>query len=228
MLSSTNSIDSSPELFKELDHNPKQRVPKKVLDRNDFMLLFIKQLEYQDPMKPLDNNQMATQLALFSQVDQLFDLNQKVAKALDTVKGQELDLVSNLVGRLVRVEGASARVEGGRFLGAKVHLENPVSDLKAKIYAPDGTLVKTIDMGGLSAGDHLIKWDATNEAGQRVSDGNYKIHLEWKGAKDLKPEIETIGRITRALLGDDPKLIVNDQLKVSPQDLKEILAGGRV
>ncbi|HFB83209.1 MAG TPA: flagellar hook assembly protein FlgD, partial [Thermodesulfatator sp.] len=57
-----------------------QRVPKKVLDRDDFMMLFITQLQYQDPMNPIQNNEMAQQLALFNQVDQLFNLNENFEK----------------------------------------------------------------------------------------------------------------------------------------------------
>ncbi len=226
MLTNTTDTSSAQKLFQELDPTPKQRVPKKVLDRDDFIQLFIKQLEYQDPMKPLDNNQMATQLALFGQVDQLFDLNEKLEKALDLAHGQELGLVSGLVGRLVRVDGQTGRVENGQFLGAKVHLDDPVNDLKVKIYAADGSLVKTLDLGGLSAGDHLISWDATNEAGQRVADGDYTLRLEWDGPEDLKPTVETVGRVTRALLGEDPQLVINDRIKVKPEDLKEIISGG--
>ncbi len=226
MVTNTTDTSTAQKLFQELDPTPKQRVPKKVLDRDDFIQLFIKQLEYQDPMKPLDNNQMATQLALFSQVDQLFDLNEKLGKALDLAHSQEMGLVSNLVGRLVRVEGNTGRVENGTFLGATVHLDDPVNDLKVKIYASDGTLVKTLDLGGLAAGDHAIAWDATNEAGQKVADGDYSLRLEWDGPDDLKPGVETVGRVTRALLGDDPQLVINDRLKVNPEDLKEIISGG--
>ena len=53
-----------------------QRVAKKVLDMQDFIQLFITQLQYQDPMNPIENNEMAIQLALFNQVDQLFKINE--------------------------------------------------------------------------------------------------------------------------------------------------------
>jgi len=46
-----------------------KRIPKKVLDREAFMQLFIKQLQFQDPMKPVENHEMALQLAAFNQVD---------------------------------------------------------------------------------------------------------------------------------------------------------------
>lgn len=226
MVTNTTGTSTTEKLFQELDTGPKQRVPKKVLDRDDFMLLFIKQLEYQDPMKPLDNNEMATQLALFNQVDQLFDLNEKVDQAVKLAKNQEMGIITSLVGRLVRIKSSTGRVEDGRFLGATLKLDTPVSDAKLKIFSQDGTLVKTLDLGGLSAGEHQISWDATNDAGEKLPDGNYRLRLECTGEDDVKATLETIGRVTRALLGDNPELVVNGTEKTKLEDLLEIIDGG--
>jgi len=213
-------------LFQELDPTPKQRVPKKVLDRNDFMLLFIKQLEYQDPMKPLDNNEMATQLALFNQVDQLFSVNQKLEDFMKVAKNQEMVVLTSLIGRLVKVKGELGRVENGRFLGAKLKVEEPVSRAKVKIFSSDGRLVRTINLGGLSPGEHEISWDAKDENGQVVPDGNYRLVLETESNQD-KATLETIGRITAALIKEDSSTLIFDgQRGIKLEDIQEIMADG--
>ncbi len=213
-------------LFQELDPNPKQRVPKKVLDRNDFMLLFIKQLEYQDPMKPLDNNEMATQLALFNQVDQLFSINEKLDYFMNEAQNLEISVLTSLIGRLVVVEDQIGRVENGHFLGAKLEVKEPVSEAKIKIFSSDGHLVRTLNLGGLSPGEHEISWDAKDDNGQTVPDGNYRLVLETQGDQD-KISLETVGRITGAFLKEDSStLLFNGQREIKLEDIQEIMADG--
>ncbi len=213
-------------LFQELDPNPKQRVPKKVLDRNDFMLLFIKQLEYQDPMKPLDNNEMATQLALFNQVDQLFSINQRLEDFMKAAKNQEMAVLTSLIGRLVRVKGQLGRVENGQFLGARLKIEEPLSQATVKVFSSDGHLVRTLNLGGLSPGEHEISWDAKDDNGQTVPDGNYRLVLETQGDQD-KISLETVGRITGAFLKEDSStLLFNGQREIKLEDIQEIMADG--
>jgi len=213
-------------LFTELDTQPKTRVPKKVLDRDDFMLLFIKQLEYQDPLNPLENNEMATQLALFNQVDQLFDLNEKFSQIIEIAEGNVLSTMAGLIGKKALAESELARVENGHFLGGKLVLEEPVEGVRLKIYSSEGNLVREMDLGALPAGEHEIDWDATNEQGETVPDGTYRLYLETSNPEDRSlVTIKTVGRLTGALLeGEDYKLLFNGQSRLSLSDLEKILA----
>ena len=217
---------NTPELFTELDTSPKQRVPKKVLDRNDFMLLFIKQLEYQDPLKPLENNEMATQLALFNQLDQLFDLNEKFEEIISLAKKDSLQTAANLIGKKALVKSELLRVENGTFLGGKLVLEEPVSGVKLKIYSAEGELIKEMDLGPLGAGEHEISWDARDRNGQTVPDGNYRLVIETNDPQEKKAlTVKTIGRITAAILEDgDYQLLFNGFHKLKPSELEKIMA----
>jgi flagellar basal-body rod modification protein FlgD len=70
----------------------------------DFMKLLVTQLQNQNPLEPLDNNEMAAQLAQFSQLQQLESLNKNFAKALQTAvtKTEEglTDITSGIVGQV--------------------------------------------------------------------------------------------------------------------------------
>ncbi|AEH45946.1 flagellar hook capping protein [Thermodesulfatator indicus DSM 15286] len=221
-----NNTEQAPKLFTELDNSPKTRVPKKVLDRDDFMVLFIKQLEYQDPLKPLDNNEMATQLALFNQVDQLYDLNEKLSKIADIAKGSTLQTIASLIGKKASVKNHLLRVEGGKFLGGEIEAKEATDNILAKIYDANGNLVKVLDLGPLSVGKHELDWDATDKNGNQVADGTYRLVLEPKNPKDLDNlSIKTIGRLTGALLEDgEYKLLFNGKDTISLTDLEKVLA----
>ena len=221
-----NRVQTENRLFTEIDTKPKTRVPKKVLDRDDFMLLFIKQLEYQDPLKPLENNEMATQLALFNQVDQLFDLNEKIKQLVDIAQNDKIQTISGLIGKKVLVEGNTGRIENGNFLGGKVILDEPINDLKLKIYDPEGNLVRTLDLGALPAGEHEIEWDGKDEEGNTLPDGNYRFSVETSSVEEADLiTIKTVGRITGALLEDGrSQLLFNGYKEISISDITKIIA----
>ncbi|HFC97073.1 MAG TPA: hypothetical protein ENJ40_01255 [Thermosulfurimonas dismutans] len=199
-----------------------KRTPKKTLSREDFILLFIKQLQFQDPMKPIENNEMAMQMALFSQVDQLFKLNEGFEKFMETVKTNQLATLSSLIGRIVKIKGDYGRVEKGRFLGAEFTLDQPAYQVQAVIQDARGREVRRLNLGNLSAGKHVLDWDATDNQGQKVPDGSYRLRL-LSGGKPLKAEISVYGRVTSAELGETPRVTVNGEEKVKLSDLQEIL-----
>ena len=200
------------------------RTPKKVLDREDFMLLFIKQLQYQDPMKPIENNEMAMQMALFSQVDQLFDLNENFEKLLKTAENQTMATLVSLVGKRVKVEGDKGRVENGHFLGAEFELKDPANRVEVVITRENGEIVKRLDLGALPAGTHRIQWDATDENGQPVPDGNYRIKVILPDRrKKTSVPVRVYGRVTGAVLGEENKVLVNETMRVGLDEILEIL-----
>ena len=214
------------------DGPPNQiKPPKKVLDRDDFMLLFVKQLEYQDPMHPLENNEMAMQLALFNQLDELYSLNEKMGQFLKIYQNDANINYASLVGKLVEVEGNIGRIEDGKFLGAKIIADDELENVKVKIYDEEGNLVKTIDMGILPEGEHEIEWDGTDNDGKQVSDGNYIINVEYQGQEDKEGKepykIMVKGRVTGVTLGEsETKIQVNDNFEVNFEEIHQILEGG--
>ncbi len=198
------------------------RIPKKTLSRDDFILLFIKQLQFQDPMKPIENNEMAMQMALFSQVDQLFKLNEGFEEFMQTVREQRISLLSSLVGREVKIKGDYGRVEEGRFLGGEFELEEPAGEVSVAIYDEKGREIKRLELGALPVGKHHIEWDATDKTGQTVPDGNYRIKILVNG-RPAETTLWVYGRVTGALLGDEARLVINGENHVKPEEIEEIL-----
>jgi len=203
-----------------------KRIPKKVLDREAFMKLFITQLQYQDPMRPIENHEMALQLAAFNQVDQLMSLNDKLSKMVDLYKANEYTLFANLVGKEVKVEGNTVRIENGKFLGAEFKLDEPVNQALITIRDSQGKVVKTLVLYNLSKGLNKIEWDGRDDNGNLLPDGNYKISItvgEGKEAKSVTPVV--VAKVTGAILGDKPVIKINDIDTLTLDQIKEILGG---
>ncbi|PMP66701.1 MAG: hypothetical protein C0190_04895 [Thermodesulfobacterium geofontis] len=216
MVSHINNISTSP-------NSNTQRAPKKVLDMQDFIQLFITQLQYQDPMNPIENNEMAIQLALFNQVDQLFKINETLNTLVNMAKSLDLAYVSNLIGKKVKVETNVGRVENGEFLGGEFILDKPTNYLEIVIKDSNGNLIDRIQLNGLKSGTYKIDWDATDLKGNKVSDGNYifSIIIPYENTtKTITPTM--IAKVTGAKLGDNTQIIINENYTIDPKDIKEL------
>jgi flagellar basal-body rod modification protein FlgD len=200
------------------------RIPKKVLDKEDFIKLFITQLEYQDPMKPIENNEMAVQLALFNQVDQLFKINETLEKLMDIRKNSDLNLATGLIGKYVKIEGNEGLVEDGNFLGGEFEVEEPVNVLNITIRDKNGKVVKNIQLNNVTKGVHKIEWDATDNEGNKVPDGTYTFTIT-DPTKNPPEEITPtmIAKITSVVLGDEIKVMANGDDEIKLDEIKEIL-----
>jgi flagellar basal-body rod modification protein FlgD len=200
-----------------------QRIPKKNLDMQDFIQLFITQLQYQDPMNPIENNDMAIQLALFNQVDQLFKINKTLDTLVNMAKSLDLAYVSNLLGKKVKVEKNVGRVENGEFLGGEFNLDEPVNYLEIVIKDDKGNLVDKIQLSGLKAGNYKIQWDATDLKGNKVPDGNYlfSIIIPENTNRTINPTM--IAKVTGAKLGDNTQIVINENYTVDLKDIKELI-----
>ena len=202
------------------------RVPKKVLDMQDFIQLFITQLQYQDPMNPIDNNEMATQLALFNQVDQLFKINETLDELVSITKSLDLTYVSNLIGKKIKVETNIGRVENGEFLGGEFTLEEPVNYVEIVVKDSEGNLVDKIQLNSLQAGTYKIEWDARDQEGNKVSDGNYifSIIIPYESTTEtITPTM--VARVTGARFGENTQIVINENYTITPEDIKELIGG---
>jgi len=102
----------------------------------DYMRLLVAQLRHQNPLEPLDNNEMASQMALFSQLQQLETMNSSFSRVLRTV---ERDYAGNLLGKVVSFVGDTGMGVSGVLSGVVETVYNDV----------DGDTV-------LSVGDHAV------------------------------------------------------------------------
>ncbi len=191
-LSKYSGIGSSQQ---NVDSTNKTDVPKKdpkdrtTLSEEDFMKLFIKELQYQDPMKPMDSAQMATQVAQFNMVD-LMSKSNKTIKSLATSDSSRtrLDAVS-LLGKYVKYKGDKVLVDDKGAKEFDFDLDAPATNCTCVITDSQGHIVRDINMGSLSSGDHALKWDGTDDSGRKLPNGTYAIHITAKDAKGKQVKV---------------------------------------
>lgn len=129
-----------------------------------FLKLLVAQLANQDPMNPLDNAQMTSQMAQISTVSSIEQVNKSVQGLADQLASMQALQASSLVGRDVLVEGNRLAIHDGRA-GAAVDLDLPADKVVVDILSAGGQVLESFDLGALDAGRQPFAWDAGSHSG---------------------------------------------------------------
>ncbi|MCA3252076.1 MAG: flagellar hook assembly protein FlgD [Pseudomonadota bacterium] len=132
-----------------------------------FLKMLVTQMQNQDPLNPLDNAQITSQMAQINTVSGIERLNDTVASLNAQYARMQTLQGAALVGRDVSLKGDRIAVQGGRGVGG-FDLAGTASRVLVEVLSPAGRVVDTIDLGTQGAGRHGFEWNA---AAKGVADG---------------------------------------------------------
>ena len=172
--------------------------PKKTtLTQEDFMNLFTKQLQYQDPLAPMDNYQMATQMAQFGTVQALNDMT----KSIQTLQAYQASASSlqtvGLIGKKVQSKGNSLSIDQGMGAEGSYQLTK-TGKVSIKIFDANGNMVRSIDDGVKDTSKQRFTWDGKNQQGAQLPAGNYTFSVSATDEKNQPIQVTTsrVGTVT--------------------------------
>lgn len=142
--------------------------PTAALTSTDFLTLLTTQLKYQDPDSPVDNTQMAAQMAQFSSVAGINQMNTTLNSIQGDVAHSRLGNVSNWIGRAGLINSNIATSIDGAFAG-KIKLDSAASDVKISLADSTGKVVYSKDYGSQRAGDMNFSFSGNDSNGNPVS-----------------------------------------------------------
>jgi len=172
------AISQVSDITTNTSHDQPKTMGKKELDRSDFMQLFITQLQYQDPTKPMDSYEVASQLAQFSSLEATLKMSESMDNLLSYQQSQNnLQLLSLLDADII-AQGNAMSVKDGAAKPAEFVLSQPAQSCVVSIYDEAGNLLQQIDLGPLAAGVQDFAWDGKNFAGNQVQDGMYRYEVQ--------------------------------------------------
>jgi len=172
----TTSINS--DIYKSLglsaDSNTNSTKKEEALGQADFLRLMTEQLQHQDPLKPMENSEFLGQLAQFSTVQGIGDLNTSVNGFSTALSSDQVLRGAQLVGHKVLVPSAKLALEDtGNVTG--VVAAPDAGTVNFDITDANGQKVKTISVQAAKAGEVAFDWDGTDANGNRMAAGSYSI-----------------------------------------------------
>ncbi|MET0154653.1 MAG: flagellar hook assembly protein FlgD [Rickettsiales bacterium] len=197
-----NSGAAAPKTETELD---KEQLKK---DYDNFLTLFLKQLQTQDPMAPMDNSQFTNSLANLSQVEQSVKTNENLGDILDLLKGQ-----GSAYGNPVSFLGKTAEYQAGQFTladgAATLTYVTPADATAAQVMIADasGNAVYTGDVS-TTPGAHTFQWDGKANSGRMMEDGAYTVTMVAQVGEDSE-EIPAFaqGKVTEVGFEDGKNML---------------------
>ncbi|MDZ4252355.1 MAG: flagellar hook assembly protein FlgD [Sulfuritalea sp.] len=154
--------------------------------QNRFLRLLTTQLKNQDPLNPMDNAQMTSQLAQISTVDGIEKLNATLQKLLSSSVDSEAMQAAALVGHQVMVAGSGLTLGDAGAVGG-LELKSAADQVSVTIKDSNGIVMRTLDLGDLDAGMHNFVWDGKTDSGAQAVNGSYGISiLAKRGSEKLE------------------------------------------
>ena len=143
------------------------------MGQKDFLTLFTTQLKCQDPLDPVKNEAFVAQLAQFSQLEATTSMDQTLKTYVESMAGERMMSSTSMIGKTVAVPDAPAVIQGDKPAQGFVNLPNGAEGVKLEVFNDKGQLMATQIMGSQKMGDMPWVWDGSNDAGNKVPDGNY-------------------------------------------------------
>lgn len=171
-----NTIDNK--LLESLNIAQRGEQKKDSLGQADFLKLMTTQLNNQDPLKPMESGEFFNQIAQFSAVAGIQELQSSFQQVASAMYSSQTLQASAMVGRSVLIPSSTAELKPGEGISGTVELPASTNSLVVGVFDPAGQLVRRLDLGTQPGGDVRFTWDGRSDAGEAMPAGPYRIRAE--------------------------------------------------
>jgi len=194
------------------------------LGKNDFLNLLVAQLQNQDPLSPMDSTAFTSQLAEFSSLEQLANVNENLEYLQMYQSSINNAQAVSFIGKNIDALGDSIKLESGENEEIHFELSQDSSSVFTNIYDETGSLVKYIENGPLGEGKQSVEWDGTDNGGNPLPEGIYKFEVMAVDANGDKVQTATYisDRVTGVTFNNGVTYLLAGGMKIPIGDVKEV------
>lgn len=145
-----------------------------VMGKDDFLQLLVTQLQNQDPLNPADATEFTAQLATFSSLEQLQNINTTLGDVSTSQTVLTNSQAVDYIGKQVQAIGDRVYLRDGQADPIEFDISDEAAGVYVKIYNQYGEYVQDLELGPMAAGQHSIQWDGLDHQGQTAPDGTYQ------------------------------------------------------
>lgn len=164
---------------------------KTSLGEADFLTLLVAQLTHQDPLNPMEDTDMTSQLAQFSSLTELTKINEGIQTLNTSMTQSDLLSAASYIGKDIKAEGYKISVAEGNASTIYYGFGEAVTEIYMNIYDSEGAIVRTVELGSKEAGTYQYKWDGRDESGDLMPDGTYGVGILGKDVDGKAVMVQT-------------------------------------
>jgi flagellar basal-body rod modification protein FlgD len=204
----------------------KPREIKKTLGKDDFLRIMITQMQHQDPSNPFKAEQMAAEMAQFTSVEQMQNMNRSLEKM--TTKDQPLErlAMTNLIGKTVTVDRARFPHQEGSNESLVYNLPHEAASVKVALVSESGEVALEKDLGPQKAGENTFTWDGLKTNTLPAKSGNYMLRVEAKDERGMGMDTGAQSKarvIGVSFEGSEPVFLVGDSKNQAKITMRNII-----
>ena len=203
-----------------------RKVGNSQLDKDSFLKLLLAQLKHQDPTNPLESHEMAAQLAQFSSLESLANIDKGIEKLQKTAQPENDFAALNLIGKAVSGDSSKiSRMDKEEIHSVRYNLMDDAQKVLAKIFDTNNQQVRELVYNNVQKGKNEIIWNGNSEDGQALRPGEYRVQINALASNGKKIGVATRfeGKISGVnFTAKGPVLLIGHQsLRLS--DVKKIM-----
>ncbi|MCB0348975.1 MAG: flagellar hook assembly protein FlgD, partial [Bdellovibrionales bacterium] len=198
-----------------VDPKKLRKVGSNELSKDAFMKLMLEQMKNQDPTNPLQSHEMAAQLAQFTSLEQLQNMNTNIGKLVDAQQPQEKYQALSMIGKSISSDSSFiTHTDGIKEHDIRFDLNDDAKDVEVLVRDAEGKDVRKYTFHNLKKGTNSVTWNARNDEGYEARPGDFRVFINAKdeGGKTVAAKTDISGRITGVnLTAQGPVLMIGNQ-----------------
>ncbi|MCP4041067.1 MAG: flagellar hook assembly protein FlgD [Gammaproteobacteria bacterium] len=158
-----------------IDRKQADEKPRNKMGQDEFFKLMVTQLQNQDPLNPADSNEFFGQVAQFSTVSGIQDMQKSFETLAASLQSSQALQASTLVGREVLISGSNASLAAGSAFTGAVDLPQSTGELRLNFFDAAGQVVRQVSLGAQQSGILPFSWDGLMDNGEYAPPGIYRV-----------------------------------------------------
>lgn len=219
----TDSSNPASAIYAALNGTAKTKTSATAETQSRFLKLLSAQLKNQDPLNPMDNAQMTSQMAQISTVDGIERLNATLQSLITDSSNTQAMQAATLVGKGVLVPGNVIELQNGNSF-AGIDLAADADSLKVDIVDSNGIVVRSLNMGSAKAGSQSFSWDGMTNEGVAAAEGSYSFTVNAKqGGSNVDNTALSLGLVSSVSRSSTGFSLNVGQKQFAMSDVRQII-----